>query len=60
MYSKTSVENYYNRLDGLIITGTHTGQAADANELSIVKEKVDLPVYIGSGVTGRVSVSYFV
>ena len=54
-----NLDNYSNLLDGLIITGTHTGQAADANELSIVKEKVDLPVYIGSGVTGRVSVSHF-
>ena len=38
--------------DGVIITGTHTGRAADVEEFHRVKERVpNLPVWIGSGVT---------
>ena len=36
--------------DGLIITGMHTGDMADINELQRVKEATGLPVLVGSGV----------
>lgn len=36
--------------DGLIITGTATGQEADLKELKRVKERVSLPVMVGSGI----------
>ncbi len=36
--------------DGLIVTGMHTGDTADINELKKVKQATDLPVLIGSGV----------
>ena len=36
--------------DGLIITGMHTGDTADFNELQKVKADTDLPVLVGSGV----------
>lgn len=39
------------RADGLIITGTSTGVAADTQDLATLTEAVDLPVYIGSGIT---------
>jgi len=37
--------------DGLIITGTSTGSAANINEIQAVKEACDIPVIVGSGVT---------
>lgn len=37
--------------DGLIITGIHTGSAADINEIKRVKQQVKIPVLVGSGVT---------
>ncbi len=37
--------------DGLIITGSKTGSAADPEEVNRVKEKVKVPVLIGSGIT---------
>lgn len=37
--------------DGIIITGSSTGQEADHRELNDVVRNVDLPVVIGSGVT---------
>lgn len=37
--------------DGLIITGSKTGSAADPEEVISVKEKVKIPVLIGSGIT---------
>ncbi len=36
--------------DGLIITGMHTGDTADLNELKKVKNTTNLPVLVGSGV----------
>ena len=36
--------------DGLIITGMHTGDTADIDELKKVKNATDLPVLVGSGV----------
>ena len=35
---------------GVIITGTSTGQTADLEEIRTVKEKIQLPVLVGSGV----------
>ena len=40
-------------LDGLILTGSHTGVAADVSELEAVKKAVDMQVWIGSGVTAK-------
>lgn len=37
--------------DGLIITGSSTGHAADLEELEGVKKAVNIPVLVGSGVT---------
>jgi membrane complex biogenesis BtpA family protein len=37
--------------DGLVITGTATGKAADLEEIRQVKQQVKLPVLVGSGVT---------
>jgi hypothetical protein len=37
--------------DGVIVTGTATGQAADAAELRAVAGAVNIPVLVGSGVT---------
>ena len=36
--------------DGLIVTGMHTGDTADLNELKKVKTETNLPVLVGSGV----------
>jgi len=37
--------------DGVIVTGTSTGQSASFEELKRVKESVSIPVIIGSGIT---------
>jgi len=37
--------------DGLIITGTSTGEEANINEIQAVKEACNIPVIVGSGVT---------
>lgn len=37
--------------DGLIITGSRTGEPVDVEQLHAVKEAVDLPVMVGSGIT---------
>lgn len=37
--------------DALIVTGAHTGQAADRNDLTAVKRASRLPVVIGSGIS---------
>ncbi len=37
--------------DGLIITGPETGREADLDDLKSVKQAVDLPVLVGSGIT---------
>ena len=38
------------RSDGLIITGTATGHAADLEEIKAVAKSTNLPVFVGSGV----------
>ncbi len=37
--------------DGLIITGMHTGESAELEEVKMVKDDTDLPVIIGSGIS---------
>jgi uncharacterized protein len=37
--------------DGVIITGSHTGSSASVDELKALKDAIDFPVIIGSGVT---------
>lgn len=37
--------------DGLIVTGTGTGNHVDMHELRLVRDSVDAPVFAGSGVT---------
>ena len=37
--------------DGVIVTGNSTGESADFAELQSVKQAVDIPVLIGSGIT---------
>ena len=40
------------RADGLVVTGEATGRATDAGDLQAVRAATDLPVLVGSGVTG--------
>ena len=37
--------------DGLVVTGTATGRAADPGDLHTVADAVELPVLVGSGIT---------
>ncbi|MCF8357058.1 MAG: BtpA/SgcQ family protein [Melioribacteraceae bacterium] len=37
--------------DGVIITGIATGKEAQTNEIEAVKQQIDIPVLVGSGVT---------
>ena len=37
--------------DGVIITGSHTGKAASADELKKLKTNLDFPILVGSGIT---------
>jgi hypothetical protein len=39
------------RADGVIVTGSETGRAADPDEVAAVKREVAVPVLVGSGVT---------
>ena len=39
------------RADGVVLTGTSTGMPVDENEVESVRDAVDLPILIGSGVT---------
>lgn len=39
------------KADGAILTGAHTGQAADADALKTLRQSTELPLLIGSGVT---------
>ncbi|NCP20868.1 MAG: BtpA/SgcQ family protein [Zetaproteobacteria bacterium] len=41
----------YFRSDGLIITGSSTGEAANIDEINLVKAACGIPVLVGSGVT---------
>lgn len=45
--------------DGVIITGSSTGVSADIQELVSVKNSVDMPVLIGSGINEENILSYF-
>ncbi|RKE95382.1 BtpA/SgcQ family protein [Ichthyenterobacterium magnum] len=37
--------------DGLIVTGSHTGHSASINDLNHLKDNIDSPIIIGSGIT---------
>jgi uncharacterized protein len=37
--------------DGVIVTGSHTGEAASVDELKTLKEVLDFPIIVGSGIT---------
>ena len=37
--------------DGVIVTGTSTGRATDADEVQSVSQAVGIPVFVGSGIT---------
>jgi len=37
--------------DGVIITGNHTGEAVSIDEIKTLKETLDFPILVGSGIT---------
>ncbi|MBE9490477.1 MAG: BtpA/SgcQ family protein [Bacteroidetes bacterium] len=37
--------------DGVIVTGNHTGEAVSIDELKTLKEPLDFPILVGSGIT---------
>lgn len=39
--------------DGIVVTGTATGQPTSAADVSAVAESVNIPVFVGSGVTAE-------
>ena len=39
--------------DGVIVTGSHTGQAVDIAQLCEVQGATELPILVGSGVTPK-------
>jgi membrane complex biogenesis BtpA family protein len=45
--------------DGIIVTGSRTGEAPDCEELARVKTAVELPIIIGSGMTAENIETYF-
>jgi membrane complex biogenesis BtpA family protein len=44
--------------DGVIVTGSHTGASASIEELENLKESIDFPVIVGSGITQENVTSY--
>lgn len=46
------------RSDGLVITGSSTGKAADLEEVKTVKQATNLPILIGSGINPDNAQSY--
>lgn len=44
--------------DGVIITGSHTGSSASVDELKALKDTIDFPVIVGSGVTANNVLDY--
>ncbi len=48
--SETAVAAEFFLSDGIIVTGASTGQEASIQEVKEVKEKISLPVMIGSGI----------
>ena len=45
--------------DGVIITGNHTGEAASVEELKALKDVLDFPILVGSGITKDNVLTYF-
>lgn len=48
---ETAKAAYFFRSDGVIITGSSTGVAADVNAIQEVQKNTKLPVLVGSGIT---------
>ena len=46
--AKATVER--NLADGIIVTGDITGEEASVNDLKLLKEEIDKPILIGSGI----------
>jgi uncharacterized protein len=44
--------------DGVIITGSHTGESASIDELKELKSHLDFPIIVGSGITQANVLSY--
>jgi membrane complex biogenesis BtpA family protein len=52
--AETAQTAAYNLADAVIVTGSHTGQPADTDDLLAVKRNnPKLPIYIGSGITAE-------
>ncbi len=45
--------------DGVIVTGSHTGEAASVDELKTLKDALDFPILVGSGITQDNVSTYF-
>ncbi len=45
--------------DGVVVTGSHTGESASIDELKTLKEALDFPVIVGSGITLDNAATYF-
>jgi membrane complex biogenesis BtpA family protein len=56
--AETANNAEYFKADGVIVTGVRTGETADLSEVRAVREAVDIPVLIGSGVTWDNLVAY--
>lgn len=46
-------------VDGLIITGPRTGEAPDLKELKRVRQAIQLPIFLGSGMTPENIATYY-
>ncbi len=51
--AETAKDAEYFKADGVIVTGSRTGEAADPQEVRSVREAVSIAVLIGSGVTAE-------
>ncbi len=44
--------------DGVIVTGSHTGSSASVDELNALKDSINFPVLVGSGITLKNVLNY--
>ncbi len=44
--------------DGVIVTGNHTGSETSTEELEVLKESLNFPVFVGSGITKENILTY--
>jgi hypothetical protein len=56
---ETAMNAQLSRADGVIVTGRFTGLEADLRDVKVVKETVEIPVLIGSGITTENIDKYF-